>query len=281
MNVKFWGTRGSIPVPGRDTVVYGGNTTCLEVTLDNGRKIIIDAGTGIRALGESLIARRERVDVVLLMTHIHWDHVLGFPFFEPLYETGSRIAIDGCRFCVRGLRVPFDNNMVDGFFPVKFHDLAAEIRYLERLRHGPLKFDEARVDTIPLRHPQGGLGYRFRERKKTLVFLTDNELTEDSPEGRRPGDYRAFCKGADVLIHDAQYTPREREMRKNWGHSDYVSALKLALQSGVRRLILFHHDPARRDDEMEPIRDHCRELAREAKTSLEIEIAMEGNEFVL
>jgi phosphoribosyl 1,2-cyclic phosphodiesterase len=281
MRIKFWGTRGSIAVPGRETIRYGGNTTCLEVTLQGGRVVVVDAGTGVRALGDKLSSENEKVDIHLLVTHIHWDHVLGFPYFSPLYNAASRIQIDGYPTCVNGLRNTFDNKMGDGFFPVKFADLRADIHYLEILNHRPLEIDGTVIDTMPLQHPQGGFGFRFREGGKGFVFLTDNELRPDAWTGRSPGDYITFCEGADLLIHDAQYTPEEIEERRDWGHSDYRSALDVAKRAGVKTLILFHHDPSRTDPQVAEIERRCGRLAREGNPTLLVEAAQEGNEIDL
>jgi phosphoribosyl 1,2-cyclic phosphodiesterase len=281
MKLTFWGTRGSIPVPGRETTTYGGNTTCLEIVLESGKRIIVDAGTGIRALGEQLSGKGDPLDLHLLITHIHWDHILGFPFFSPIYQASNKISIDGFHTCMKGLRVPFDNKMVDGLFPVRFEALKAQIGYLETVEYGSLHIDGAVVDSIPLQHPQGGLGYRFQEGNQTLVFLTDNELTEEAWAGRHPDEYAEFCEGADVLIHDAQFTPEEHGERKGWGHSDYVGALELAARSGVQKLILFHHDPPRTDTDLATIRDRCRALAKKSNPEIVVELATEGKTLVL
>ena len=156
MKVRFWGTRGSIAVPGKETIMYGGNTTCLEMTLESGKRIIIDAGTGIRALGNKLLEETEPLNIHLLITHIHWDHILGFPFFDPLYEASTKIYIEGFPTCMKGLRSTFDNKMGDGFFPLKFDDLRAEIRYDDKLSKGKMEIDGLEVDSIFLQHPQGG-----------------------------------------------------------------------------------------------------------------------------
>jgi len=281
MRIKFWGTRGSIAVPGRQTIRYGGNTTCLEITLESGRVVIVDAGTGIRALGDKLATENEKVDIHLLVTHIHWDHVLGFPYFMPLYKSSSRILIDGYPTCVNGLRNTFDNKMGDGFFPVKFDDLKAEIQYLEILKHRPLEIDGTVIDAMPLHHPQGGFGFRFREGEKTFVFLTDNELRKEGWKERSFDDYVEFCRDADLLIHDAQYTPEEIGERRDWGHSDYRSAFDLAYAAGVRNLFLFHHDPSRTDAEVSGIQGKCEALARGKKSSLIIDAAQEESEILL
>ena len=167
MKIKFWGTRGSTPVPGKDTIIYGGNTTCLEIDLIGGKRVIIDAGTGIRSLGNEFESRREDVDIHLLITHIHWDHILGFPFFSPIYKPSTKILVDGYNSCMKGLRYSFDNKMGDGFFPVRFEELEADIQFINRLSTGHLEIDGTIIDSIPLRHPQGGLGFRFRDMKTT------------------------------------------------------------------------------------------------------------------
>ena len=281
MKIKFWGTRGSIAVPGKATTMYGGNTTCLEVTLQSGSKVIIDAGTGIRPLGDKLASENEIVDIYLLITHIHWDHVLGFPFFAPIHNPSTRISIDGYPTCMRGLKATFDNKMGDGFFPIKFDDLKAEVRYLEKLSKGKLEIDGTVVDSVLLQHPQGGYGFRFREGKKTLVFITDNELREDAWEGRSPAEFAEFCKNADILIHDAQYTPQEIDKRRGWCHSDYKAAFRLAYNANVKRLILFHHDPSRTDPEVKAIKVLCEDVARKRNSSMIIEAAKENTELEL
>lgn len=281
MKVKFWGTRGSIAVPGKDTIIYGGNTCCVEIDLECGKKVIIDAGTGIRPLGDRMIAQEEKVEIHLLLTHAHWDHLQGFPFFDPIFNPATKIHVDGTPACMKGLRAIFDNNMGDIFSPVRFGELKAQINYLDKLRHGPLKIGDTIIDAIPLHHPQGGLGFRFQEGDKRLVFITDNELAEDAPAGRRPEDYVRFCKDADVLIHDSQFTPDEIPKHKDWGHSDYATSLDLALQAHAKRLILFHHAPFRKDSELTAIKTHCEDLAAKNRSDIVIDAAKEGSEFTL
>jgi phosphoribosyl 1,2-cyclic phosphodiesterase len=281
MKVTFWGTRGSIPAPGKETILYGGNTTCLELMLQQGSRVVIDAGSGIRVLGEKLKAEQEEVDLYLLITHIHWDHVMGFPFFAPIYKPSTRIRVDGYPTCMKGISHAFDTKMGDGFFPVKFNDLKADIQYLDRIGNGFLEIDGTIIDTIPLHHPQGGFGYRFREGEKTLVFITDNELTDEAWSGRTPEDYTAFCRDADILIHDAQYTPEEIDERRGWGHSNYEATLELARRAGVKKLLLFHHDPARTDAEVTAIRMQCIELVAARNSPLVVEAAKEGDELLL
>jgi ribonuclease BN (tRNA processing enzyme) len=171
--------------------------------------------------------------------------------------------------------------MGDGFFPVKFDDLKAKINYLEKLSHGKLEIDGILIDRVPLQHPQGGFGFRFRQGKKTLCFITDNELRSDAPAGRTPEDYVKFCKDADILIHDAQYTPEEIDMRKGWGHSDYKATFDLASRANVKKLVLFHHDPSRTDPEVKAIKVLCDDLAGKKNSSVIIEAAKENSEIDL
>ena len=182
---------------------------------------------------------------------------------------------------MKGLRYTFDNKMGDGFFPIRFDDLKATIHYLERVRDGYLEIDDTVIDSIPLQHPQGGVGFRFREGDKRLVFITDNELREDAGIGRTPKEYSTFCKNADILIHDSQYTPEEINDRRGWGHSDYRSTYELARDSDVKRLILFHHDPPRTDNGVKEIVDICRELSKKDHCDLEIDAAKENSKLEL
>ena len=281
MRIRFWGTRGSIPVPGRDTIIYGGNTTCLEITLQGGKTVIIDAGTGIRPLGDKLIAENENVEIHLLITHIHWDHNLGFPFFAPIYDPATKIYVDGHQNSMKGLRNTLDSKTVDGLFPITFDDLKANIHHIDQVRKGVLEIDGTRIDSIPIQHPQGGIGFRFREGDKNLVFITDNELREDAWEGRTPEEYAKFCEGADILIHDAQYTPREIKERKGWGHSDYRATFDLAHRANVKKLLLFHHDPTRTDPEVKAIKVLCEDLAGKRNSNIIIDAARENTELEL
>ena len=182
---------------------------------------------------------------------------------------------------MKGLRYTFDNKMGDGFFPIQFDDLKAEIHYLDKLRHGRLEIDGTLIEGIPLQHPQGGFGFRLREGEKTMVFITDNELIEDARIGKSPEEYAEFCKDADILIHDSQYLPQEIDERRGWGHSDYETTLDLAFKADVKRLILFHHDPSRTDPEVQAMKILCEDLARKRESSMIIEAAKEDSELEL
>jgi len=277
MKIRFWGTRGSIAVPGPDTVFFGGNTTCLEITTESGYSAVIDAGTGIRILGDSLLGRPEIKVIHLFMTHIHWDHLMGLPFFAPLFHPDFHIVVNGCRKCFEGLKRVFSSDYIDGTWPVCFRDLKARIDPPGEFPMAIITLDDVVVEPHRLQHPQGGLGFKFTEGKKKFVFLTDNELSEEGWEGTTFKDFVNFCNDADVLVHDCQYFPEEIVSRKGWGHSDTTTVAKLALETGVKRLILFHHDPWRTDKGVQKIVDRCREDIERQNSDISVDAAREGS----
>lgn len=270
MRVTFWGTRGSIPAPGPETARYGGNTTCLEVVGAEGTRVIMDAGTGIRALGRSLAAGPPG-EVSLLISHLHWDHMLGFPFFVPAYQPGWRIEVGGWPRALKGLAGLFEGNLQDGRFPVAFGDLPAAIRQTGALDGPRFQVGEMQGRTCPLNHPQGGVGLRLEERGRALVFLTDNELAASGPTAL--DEFARFCAGAAVLVHDAQYLPEELPHRVGWGHSSWEEAVRLAALAGVERLILTHHDPDRTDGQVDELLAAARAAA---PAGLVVDAAREG-----
>ncbi|MDD3581873.1 MAG: MBL fold metallo-hydrolase [Desulfobacca sp.] len=281
MEIRFWGTRGSIAAPGPLTVEYGGNTSCVEVLLHGGPRVVIDAGSGIRSLGDELLKSGQPVHLYLLITHSHWDHILGFPFFAPIYSRHTKIWVDGCPRGFWGLEAVFDSHQANGFFPVAFNELKAQIQPLGIIPHRPLKIGDAVIEGIELNHPQGGMGFRFREKDHTFVFLTDNEIDPQAPPGKQLVDYAHFAQGCDLLVHDAQYTPEEMAERRGWGHSTYQGAVELALTAGARCLRLFHHDPARTDAQIQEIVSRARKLVIARHGHLEVDAAREGEVIAL
>jgi phosphoribosyl 1,2-cyclic phosphodiesterase len=256
MIIKVWGSRGSIPVSGREYLKYGGDTTCVEIRTKSGEIIIVDAGTGIRRLGNQL-AEEKCFDFNFIFTHAHWDHLMGFPFFKPLYFKNSTIRMHRCPFHNKFVENILSKVMAPPIFPVKYKDITAQISYPEAC---PTEFKIGSVSVIPIAisHPNGGSGYKFVEDGKTFVFLTDNELGKVHPGGRRFEDYLEFSGGADLLIHDAEYTPGEYKTFIDWGHSVYTDALHLAQQAAVKILGLFHLNQERTDRQMDSIVNDCR-----------------------
>lgn len=274
MEIKFWGTRGSIPAPGPQTLEFGGNTTCVEVVLANEQRVVIDGGTGLRLLGRYLLENRIPCCFHLLLTHGHWDHLLGIPFFEPIYHESTKVIVDGWPPAFQGMTRVFDSHMGDGFFPVAFDHLRANIEYLNTVAHGPLDLDGVLIDSIRLNHPQGGLAFRFREGNHTMVFITDNEL--GAGRGKRIPEFVEFVRGCDLLIHDAQYLPEEISDRRGWGHSTYEEVVALAREAGVRNLLLTHHDPGRSDGDVDKIVTLSREMVAAHGYPHYVDAAREG-----
>lgn len=279
MKITLWGTRGSIAAPGPDTVIYGGNTTCLELTLSCGTTVIIDAGTGMRRLGDALADRHHPLELYLLMTHVHWDHLMGFPFFQPLFFDQCHITLDGFRKGLEGLKNIFGRSRVDGTWPISFEDLKAKIEPRQDLSHGSLRIGDTTIEAHRLQHPQGGMGFKFVEESGTFVFLTDNELCEDGWKGTCFRDFVKFCRGADLLVHDCQYFPEELLVRKGWGHSDSDSVARLAVASEVGRLVLFHHDPWQTDAGVVEMAARCQETIDKAGGGIAVEAGREGTTF--
>jgi phosphoribosyl 1,2-cyclic phosphodiesterase len=278
MEIRFWGTRGSIPAPGLLTLEFGGNTTCLEIIPGSGRRVVIDAGTGMRLLGDHLKQAGAPVSLHLLLTHNHWDHLLGLPFFAPIYDEDTEIIVDGWPRAFQALTQVFDDHMGNGFFPVAFDQLKARIDFLNRVGRGPLNLGDLHIDSIPLNHPQGGLGFRLREGETSVVFITDNELGAGG--GRRFREFTQFAKGCNLLIHDAQYLPEEMPEHRGWGHSNYKEVVTLAQEAGAKRLLLTHHDPGRSDDQVRQLVERARELAASQGTNpLSIDAAREGSSY--
>lgn len=257
MYIKCWGSRGSIPVSGKDYLKYGGDTTCLEIRAKSGDIIIVDAGTGIRRLGNQLIENND-FKYHFIFTHAHWDHLMGFPFFKPLYFAQSELLMHRCPFHSDFVATILSKVMSPPNFPVKYDDLKAQIEYQEAC---PAVFEIGSVTVEPIRisHPNNGSGYKFTEEGKCFVFLTDNELDFVHPGGLTFKDYLEFSQEADLLIHDAEYTPQEYKTNIEWGHSTFTRTLELALKAAVGQLGLFHLNQDRTDQEMDEIVETCRQ----------------------
>ncbi len=279
MIIKCWGARGSIPVSGKEYIKYGGSTTCVEVRTKNNEVIIIDAGSGIRKLGHELL-KGNKHEYNMIFTHAHWDHLLGFPFFQPIYAKGTRIKMYGYPFAQKSAKELIKMSMTPPYFPVNFEDIKAEISYHEALKE-KLHIDSVTVIPIPLSHPNGGFGYKFIEDDKSFIFLTDNELTFKHPGGRDYKDYVEFSSGADLLMHDSEYTEEDYKIKKEWGHSVYKDALKLAVEADVKQFGLFHHNQERTDKELDEIVKDCQKIIKKEKSKLKCFAVYEGMQIKL
>jgi phosphoribosyl 1,2-cyclic phosphodiesterase len=298
LSVRFWGDRGSIPCPGPATVKYGGNTSCLEIRADE-RLVIIDFGTGIKPFGDWLMAndfKKGPIDTDIFITHTHWDHIMGFPMFTPLFIPTTKLRIRG--------PVSYEDDTLESiigaqlsyrYWPVRQSELSARIEYAQIKETSLDLGDGLWVTTKYLNHPILCLGYRFEYRGKSIVTAYDNEpfrnlfptdpgdLSYDE-DAAREGELVAreenekvlrFFLGADVLVHDAQYTAAEYGTHLGWGHSSYEHAINSAHKAKVKKLVLFHHDPNRTDGQLEQLEAGYQARIR-GKTNMEVMMAREG-----
>lgn len=266
MHIKCWGSRGSIPVSGKEYNKYGGDTTCIEIRTESGDIIIVDAGTGIRKLGNTLIEEGRR-KFNLLFTHAHWDHLIGFPSFKPLFMDGTELIVYRCPFPDDYIEKMLATVMNPPNFPVRYSDLRASIQYIDSCPE-TFQIGSVTVESILLSHPDSGCGYKFTENGNTFVFLTDNELGFNHPGGLPVEAYIEFCKGADLLLHDAEYTRSEYQTRVGWGHSVYTDVVDLAIEAGVRQLGLFHINSERTDYQMDTMVENCHRIISGKHSSL-------------
>jgi len=266
MKITVWGCRGSICVSGPTTRSYGGNTTCLEIRMSSGRLIIVDAGSGMRLLGKKIMRGDFTQDIVFVLTHAHRDHLIGFPFFAPAYHKNFSITLCGGATSTHRIKDHLRHEMEEPYFPINIDIMKAELRSgcccSEAGCDGSMNglLDQNQCHSIPLNHPNGGYGFKFTDNGKTFIFLPDNELRHLHAGGMSREHYVNFCKGADLLFHDAQYTDKEYAKTRGWGHSTYEDAVQLAIDADVKSLGLFHHDPDRSDDEIDQQVGACRKM---------------------
>jgi phosphoribosyl 1,2-cyclic phosphodiesterase len=259
MKIKFWGVRGSIASPGPETADVGGNTSCVEVRCGTTR-FILDAGTGIRKLGEALMAEGGAVDATLLLSHLHWDHIQGIPFFVPAYLPTTKLSIVSGHNGVMSLGEVLAHQMTAPVFPVRLDELGAQFSMREVRSGEKFMVGDALVRVAKLNHPGGVYAYRIDHGGQSVVYATDTEHYACVDP-----TLRALAEGADVLIYDSQYTPEEYRgdagrSKVGWGHSTYVAGAELAKAAGVGRYVMFHHDPQRTDAAVAELERKTREL---------------------
>jgi len=276
MRLRFWGVRGSIATPGPSTLKFGGNTSCVEVRA-GGRIIVLDAGTGLRLLGKELAEefRDQPLELVLLLTHTHWDHIQGLPFFMPVYNPQNHVRVVGYEGARYGLQSVLNGQMEHPFFPIGLPtNVSIEETSEWSFQIGPVQVKAARAN-----HPGLCVGYRVSAAGRSLAFFPDNELpaasqgqVQKGPNGRLVD----FVRGVDVLIMDTQYTRTEYEEHIGWGHGCMEEVVELALAAGVKQLFLFHHDPEHDDQKISEMVTSARALVAERRGELRVDAAREG-----
>ena len=277
MRVKFWGTRGSIPTPGPDTVAHGGNTSCVGVNLGAAGRLILDAGSGIRKLGLS-IAGEPKTDATLLLTHVHWDHIQGFPFFIPAYKDSTSLDIFGLEVAHRKIERLLSDQMEQVYFPVDLRSLRANMRFHDFDFEG-FECRGAKLSICRANHTTDTVAFRIEHEGHSVVFMPDNELARCGEKGTTAyADFVRFCSNVDLLIHDAQYTNATYARFKGWGHSTFEEALNLGIDAGAKRVALFHHDPMSSDAELDRRLAWCREQIHTRSLPIEVECAKEDVE---
>jgi len=293
MRIKFWGTRGSIPTPGPQTMRYGGNTSCTELRTDDGTLLILDCGTGLRRLGQALMQESQPIVGNILLSHTHWDHTQGFAFFDPVFQKGNEFTIFAASGVDRSLTEVLAGQMDYLYFPLTLDELEASIVFKE-VSEDTFNVGDVQVKTQFLNHTILTLGFRITSGGTTVVYAADHEPF--SPNLYRAGvenpslsdiihagDRRhvEFLTGADVIIHDAQYTQAEYPDKRNWGHSTAEYVVDVASAAGAKQVVLIHHDPEHDDDFLEAIGADCQAYARALGSNLQVTIAAEGMEIWL
>jgi len=286
--LKFWGVRGSIPTPGPSTVHYGGNTSCIEVRAD-GEIIILDAGTGIRPLGLALMEefKGQPLDLTLLISHTHWDHIQGFPFFLPAYNAANKLRILGYEGARAGLATTFAGQMESPYFPIALQEMPGHI-VIKELKELKFELGAVKVQACFLNHPGICVGYRLFTSCGSVAYLPDNE-PYGHPETVEPGKKKPvleaelieFIRGVDVLILDSQYDEVEYEKHVNWGHGCVRDSVTLAHKAQAKSLYLFHHDPNHDDARVSQLVTQARKVLADLGGKMQIEAAREGEEIIL
>jgi phosphoribosyl 1,2-cyclic phosphodiesterase len=283
--VRFWGTRGSIATPGEATVKYGGNTACTEVRCGD-QLLILDAGTGIRGLGVSLLREFQQRPIKghIFIGHTHWDHIQGFPFFAPAFNPNNEFSIYSLHGAEKPLKKIFRGQMDSDYFPVLLSDMNAHLEFCEL--ESEVDLGATRVSYVFLNHPGLAVGFRISFAGRSLVYISDHETYGRlTPNGQGPNlmdiDIARFAEGADLLISEAQYTEEEYAQKKGWGHSTFLDALDRAAQAKVKSLAIIHHDPSHDDVFMDGVLDFCKKTIVDRNYEFSCSMAQEGASVVL
>jgi phosphoribosyl 1,2-cyclic phosphodiesterase len=289
MIIKFWGTRGSVPVPGKDTIKYGGNTPCVEVQSSSAELIILDGGSGIRELGNKLIENKSRREINIFISHYHWDHIQGIPFFLPLYDKNRKIIFHGLSSNGSEIEKILSVQMQPEYFPVKIEEAKAEIEF-RNLNPGDIyKVSNLSIETSNANHSSPTLAYKISEGNKSIVYMTDNEIHwNDYPENlnlsNQDDNIRRlvkFCSNCDYLIHDTMYDESLFKEKIGWGHSSNISLAYFSIFADIKNLVLFHYNPDYSDSKIDEMYEETCSLLKKKKSKINCIAAQEGMEINL
>ncbi|MBU0561035.1 MAG: MBL fold metallo-hydrolase [Bacteroidetes bacterium] len=290
MVIKFWGTRGSIPVPGKDTIKYGGNTSCIQVITDNGENIILDCGTGIRSLGNYLVRTNHSFEknLKIFISHTHWDHIQGLPFFLPFFQK-YKIDIYINSKESMNLDEVLNAQMHEYFFPVNPDVFSANINFHKLDTSKKMTIDSVDIEMMDVNHSAGTISFKLSNERGSIIYMTDNEILynakDEEPTFNRiqelNGKLIDFCKGTDYLIHDSMYLYEDFKNRIGWGHSNNKSLSLFSILADVKNLILFHYEPDYNDDILDKMVDQTKEYLQKENSKIYVMPSYESLEIVI
>ena len=279
IQVEFWGVRGSVPSPGPTTIRYGGNTSCVSITADN-KILILDAGTGIRNLGSAIISKPD-LEIFVIVTHSHWDHIQGFPFFTPIYQPNRPVHMFPTLHKKNVVLASLIDQMDGSHFPITPDQVPSNFNFVTE---NPLEFLESNgfhLEMVPMNHPGKAFGYKITIDDKVICYFTDNEIDPPYEKSIELNELTNQCRNADILIHDAQYTEDDMPLKHGWGHSLISQVTELGKSAEVKNLVYYHHDPERTDDLLDKELEKAAKTLKENGSSVQPYFAYEGLKLTL
>jgi phosphoribosyl 1,2-cyclic phosphodiesterase len=279
IHVDFWGVRGSVPSPGPTTTRYGGNTSCVSITADD-KILILDAGTGIRNLGSAIISKPD-LEIFVIVTHSHWDHIQGFPFFTPIYQPNRPVHMFPTLHKKNVVLASLIDQMDGAHFPITPDQVPSNFNFVTE---NPLEFLESNgfhLEMVPMNHPGKAFGYKITIDDKVICYFTDNEIDPPYEKSIELNELTNQCRNADILIHDAQYTEDDMPLKHGWGHSLISQVTELGKSAEVKNLVYYHHDPERTDDLLDKELEKAAKTLKENGSSVQPYFAYEGLKLTL